>query len=528
MSERAKWSLRGRNPDILTCIASLSNDEVFTPPEFANRMLDTLAEAWAESNNGANIWADSSVTFLDPCTKSGVFLREITRRLTEGLAGEIPNLQERVDHILTKQVFGIAITRLTALMARRSLYCSKHAKGVHSVVRSFEHDSGNIWFERTEHTWVGTKCRYCDAPRSVLERDAKIENYAYDFIHTDDIRARLADLFGDNMQFDVVIGNPPYQMKGGAGGTSDSSIYHLFVQQALKLEPRYLSMVIPSRWLAGGRGMDEFRLQMLAGREVRNMVDFPVSRDVFPGVEVKGGVLYFLCVKDYDGPALVTHVRGEDVQGPQPRKLDEFDVFVRDSRAVSVLKKVLHKNESSMTEILTGDTPFGIATNFEDWFESPRHGYCELHVIRSGKRMIGYIPRDLVIKNVHLLDTWKVLIPKAGSDGGQKIPDMVLGNPLIAAPNSACTQSYLAFWVSSEEQAVSLKSYIQTRFFRFMVSLRKITQDALRGTYAWVPQQEWSQVWCDDDLFKKYDLSADDVAHIETVIKEMKSKTKDA
>jgi len=135
MSVQASFTLRGRNPDVLTCIANLSNDEVFTPPEFANRMLDTLAEAWAKGNRGANIWADKTVRFLDPSTKTGVFLREITSRLIKGLANEIPNLEERVDHIVTKQVFGIAITQLTSLLARRSVYCSKHAKGKHSKPR---------------------------------------------------------------------------------------------------------------------------------------------------------------------------------------------------------------------------------------------------------------------------------------------------------------------------------------------------------------------------------------------------------
>ena len=155
MSEQVSFSLRGRNPDVLTCIANLSNDEVFTPPEFANRMLDTLAEAWATNNGGADLWADSSVRFLDPCTKSGVFLREITSRLTKGLAEQIPDLEERVDHILTNQVFGIGITLLTSLLARRSVYCSKHANGPHSIARGFTDEAGNIWFERTEHTWAG-------------------------------------------------------------------------------------------------------------------------------------------------------------------------------------------------------------------------------------------------------------------------------------------------------------------------------------------------------------------------------------
>jgi site-specific DNA-methyltransferase (adenine-specific) len=282
MAEQASFSLRNRNPDVLTCIANLSNDEVFTPPEFANRMLDTLAEAWAADHNGANLWADRTVRFLDPCTKSGVFLREITSRLAKGLADEIPTLEERVRHILTKQVFGIGITYLTSLLARRSVYCSKHANGPHSITTGFDTEAGNIWFERIEHTWGDTKCEYCDAPRAVLDRDLGLENYAYAFIHTNDIKARIAELFGGDMQFDVVIGNPPYQMKGGAGGTSDSSIYHLFVEQAKNLEPKYLSMVVPSRWLAGGRGLDEFRKEMLSSHKLLRLVDFPVSRYYCP------------------------------------------------------------------------------------------------------------------------------------------------------------------------------------------------------------------------------------------------------
>ena len=258
MSDQASFTLRSRNPDVLTCIANLSNDEVFTPPEFANRMLDTLAEAWAADNKGANIWADKTVKFLDPCTKSGVFLREITSRLTKGLEKEIPQLEKRVSHILTQQVFGIGITQLTSLLARRSVYCSKHAKGKHSIAKSFASDDGNIWFQRMEHTWSDTKCEFCGAPKAILDREVELENYAYAFIHTDDIKTRLSEIFGGNMQFDVIIGNPPYQMKGGAGGSSDSSIYQLFVEQAKRLEPKYLSMVAPSRWLAGGRGLDDF------------------------------------------------------------------------------------------------------------------------------------------------------------------------------------------------------------------------------------------------------------------------------
>jgi site-specific DNA-methyltransferase (adenine-specific) len=191
MNNQASFTLRGRNPDVLTCIANLSNDEVFTPPEFANRMLDSLAEAWAANNGGTDLWADSSVRFLDPCTKSGVFLREIASRLTRGLAAEIPDLQERVDHILTKQAFGIGITYITSLLARRSVYCSKYADGPHSIAKGFSSDAGNIWFERTEHTWVGGRCKFCGASQKALDRGEGLETHAYAFIHSNNIKARI-------------------------------------------------------------------------------------------------------------------------------------------------------------------------------------------------------------------------------------------------------------------------------------------------------------------------------------------------
>jgi Eco57I restriction-modification methylase len=294
MSGQAGFVLRGRNPDVLTCIANLSNDEVFTPPEFANRILDTLTEAWAANNGGANIWADKMVRFLDPCTKSGVFLREITSRLIKGLANEMPDLQPRVDHILTKQVFGVGITHLTSLLARRSVYCSKHATGKHSIARSFATDGGNIWFERTEHEWENGRCAYCAASQKTLDRGEGLETHAYAFIHTDDIKARMVELFGGDMQFDVIIGNPPYQLNDDGFGTSAAPIYHHFVEQAKALEPRYLSMIIPARWFAGGKGLDEFRESMLADNRLRKIDDYLSASDVFPGVGLKGGICYFL------------------------------------------------------------------------------------------------------------------------------------------------------------------------------------------------------------------------------------------
>ncbi len=521
MSTKASFTLRNRNPDVLTCIANLSNDEVFTPPELANRMLDTLAEAWAAANSGADIWADKTVRFLDPCTKSGVFLREIASRLTRGLADDIPDLEKRVNHILTRQVFGIGTTYLTSLLARRSLYCSKYANGQHSIAKSFTSDAGNIWFERLEHTWSDTKCAYCGAPRAIFDREQGLETHAYAFIHTNDIKTRVAELFGGDMQFDVIIGNPPYQMKGGAGGTSDSSIYHLFVEQALNLDPRYAVFVIPSRWLAGGRGMDEFRASMLTSKHIRKLVDYTKMSTAFPGVDFEGGVGYFLWDRDHPGDCDYTLVLGDQEQPAVVRRLDEFDIFVRDTRAVSILKKIQALAERSMRDLVSGDTPFGLATNFDDFVDKPFEGALKLHVSVRQKRVVAWIKDSAVTKNRQLIPVWKLFLPKAYGERGA-IPANVLGPGIVADPGSVCTQTYVvAGPFSSEEEAVSCDSYLRTRFARFLISLRKITQDLPRATYSWVPQQKWDKSWTDDVLYEKYGISEDEIAFIESMVRPM-------
>jgi len=517
---QASFALRAHNPDVLTCIANLSNDEVFTPPELANQILDMLETAWTKQNPGRSIWSDKEVTFLDPCTKSGIFLREIVKRLSQGLVKEIPDLTERVNHILTKQVFGIGITQLTALLSRRSVYCSKDAKGIHSVARSFSSSEGKIWFEKTEHSWVHGKCSFCGASKAEYGRHTDLETHAYKFIHATDIRTEIRSLFGGNVHFDVVIGNPPYQL-GSDGGTRDVPIYQKFVEQAKELEPRFLSMVIPARWMSSGLGLNEFRHSMLSDRRIRSLTDYPVSREVFPSVEVKGGICFFLWDRDYTGLAEVRNIRSGVVVGPVDRDLSEFDVLVRDYRAVEILRKVLALNEESITSMLSVDKEFGWTSNFSEFRDKPLKDDIPLHYGRQGKRLVGFVKRKAVAKSPHLIDTWKVMVPQAGSDGGQRIPDVVLGRSFITSSPSVCTQTYLFFYVKNEPEALSVQSYLSTRFFRFLVSLRKNTQHATRSTYAWVPVQDWTTTWTDELLFKKYQLTKDEVEYIESQIREM-------
>jgi site-specific DNA-methyltransferase (adenine-specific) len=532
MNNQASFTLRGRNPDVLTCIANLSNDEVFTPPEFANRMLDTLAETWSASNGGANLWADSSVRFVDPFTKSGVFLREIASRLTNGLAAEIPDLQKRVDHILTKQVFGIGTTNLTSLLARRSVYCSKHASGEHSIANGFANDAGNIWFERMEHTWVGDRCKFCGAGRTTFDRGVGLETHAYAFIHTDNIKARLAELFGEDMQFDVIIGNPPYQLSDEGFGTSALPIYQLFVEQAKTLEPRYLSMVIPARWFAGGKGLDEFRESMLTDDRLRSIDDYLSASDVFPGVGLKGGVCYFLWDRDNRGTCRVTtHYKDEPLETTSRQLLEEgVDVFIRFNEGLAILKKVvgvesggaksLSLPEKKRFDLLVSSRkPFGLETTFKGKMAK---GKGDVLVYQNGGT--SYIPRSSVSTGVHLIDKWKVYTGYAAPGTGNKdtYPHRIISTPFLGEPDTISSETYLCIGpFDSRKQAESVLSYLSCRLTRLLILLHKPSQHTTRKVYTFVPTQKWTKRWTDKDLYAKYDLTASEISFVEKLVRPM-------
>jgi site-specific DNA-methyltransferase (adenine-specific) len=522
MIGQAAFTLRGRNPDVLTCIANLSNDEVFTPPEFANRMLDTLAAAWAKSHGGANLWVDKSVRFLDPCTKSGVFLREITSRLTKGLEREIPDLQQRVDHILTQQVFGIGITHLTSMLARRSLYCSKHADGKHSIAKGFARDAGNIWFERMEHTWVDGKCTYCGASQKTLDRGEGLETHAYAFIHTGDIKARIAELFGGVMQFDVIIGNPPYQLDDGGYGTSAAPIYQLFVEKALELDPRYAVFVTPSRWMAGGKGLDKYRAKMLSDKRMRRIVDYPKLYEGFPGVKIRGGISYFLWDRDHHGPCEVETIWDGQPTGPAvARYLDAYDVLVRRNEAVPILEKVRAKGEPTLDARVSSQKPFGLRTFVHG---KPERKGLKKPVKLFGSQRISWVERKDIPVNAEWIDKWKVLMTRVQGTSAA-VETKFLSRPVIAEPGTACTESYVVAGVfDTEGEASNYASYLRTRFARFLVSLRKSTQDAPKNVYAFIPDLPLTKEWTDAKLFKRYGLTAQEVSFIESQVAEHDSE----
>ena len=503
------------NPDVLACLANLSSDEVFTPPKLVNEILDLLPP---------EIWNDRNVRFLDPFCKSGVFLREIAKRLDAGLEKVITVKQERINHIFKNQLYGIAITDLTALLSRRSVYCSKTANGKYSVCEAFDNPQGNIRFERIGHTWKKGRCVFCGASEANYERGEELETHAYQFIHTE----KPEEIF--KMKFDVIIGNPPYQLSDGGGtGSSAMPIYHKFIQQAKKLNPRYLTMIIPSRWFTGGRGLDEFRDEMLKDNRIRIIHDFLYAGDCFPGVEIKGGVCYFLWVRDEKGKCKIYTHEGNQITSESERPLLEkgVDTFIRYNEAIPILRKVQNMQEESFANIVSANDPFGFDVRVENSYKRVKPKFQKKPFKNSvvffyngwRKEGLGYIDRKQIQKNVEWVDKYKVYIPKAWGVGNMS-KDWV--NPFLGNPNSCCTETYLILGpFERKEIAENVISYTQTKFFHFMLSLVKITQNTMQKAYLLVPIQDFNELWTDEKLYKKYRLTKDEIAFIESMVRPM-------
>ena len=556
-------------PDVLDCIANLSNDEVFTSPKLANQMLDMVPQ---------ELFSNPRAKILDPFCKSGVFLREIVKRLDRGLEDIIPDKQQRIDHILHKQVFGIAITELTAQLSRRTLYCSKYAcaiksgeiwisddnddkHGIHEAhsysISEFTADDvnnfcispiqGNVRFNRTiKHNFDETgTCKDCGANKQIFAENSHV----YELLHIND--ERMEEL--KNMKWDLIIGNPPYQLNvGNDGGNKSKSkaIYHKFIDQAIKLCPRYLTMIIPSRWMTKtADGVpDNWVDEMLLNNHLSEIHDFADANSCFSGVEIKGGVSYFLWNEDTVKNCKYVYEGIDGSISTRTGKLDPFDagVIIRQPYAHSILNKIINiegdyfKTEQSFSSLVSPKDFF----NNKKFLNSAWDGYVEKkdaeHSVKFyiSKNMKGipfaWIKKSDIPKNIKTLPLHKVYIPAASGTG---MDSKILGTPIYGEPNSVSSQTYLVIGYDPEkhnltkEQCENIIKYLSTKFLRYCVSIKKMTQNGSRGSYQFVPLQDftnksdinWNQSIDEIDkyLYKKYDLSEKEIEFIETIIKPM-------
>ena len=498
------------NPDVLSCIANLSNDEVFTPPEVANAMLDLLPQ---------ELFRDTNTKFLDPACKSGVFLREIAKRLLVGLEDQIPDLQQRVDHIFHQQLFGIAITELTSLLSRRSVYCSKYPNSKYSV-SCFADVQGNIRYKNTQHVWKDGKCVFCGASEKEYGDAVRhgLETHAYEFIHT----TRPEDIF--KMKFDVIIGNPPYQLSVNESGKGLGAIplYQKFVEQAKKLKPRYLCMIIPSRWFAGGVGLNIFRQEMLSDTRLHYIIDYINSTDCFPGVDINGGICYFLWDRDYEGLCNYTNVCN-GTKSTQDRCLNEHTIFIRRNEALSIVNKVLSKNEKMISDGgCSPQTPYGFLSTFIGNKVREREDDCE---ILSSKGWM-FVPKNKVQKNADTIDMYKPMFSKLSSEHAGN-PDKsgkyrVLSRMELLTPGQICTQSYLIACPSyKKEYAKNAYNYLQTKFVRFLILQTLVGMNISISNFVFVPWADFSKPWTDEELYVRYGLTDEEISFIESMIKPM-------
>jgi site-specific DNA-methyltransferase (adenine-specific) len=491
------------SPDILDTLANLSSDEVFTSPKLVNQILDLLP---------AKLFESEVTTFLDPSSKSGVFLREIVKRLNKGLEKKIPNKQERLNHIFSKQIYAFTLSSITDLITKRSLYGTTNINGKYSIFETKEKNK-NVYFDiNQDHSYDSEgKCDYCRASIEIYKsnRDQK-EKYAYYFIHE-----QIKEI--KKMQFDVIIGNPPYQLKVGVAQEQYAvPLYHKFVENAILLNPKYISMIIPSRWFSGGRGLDEFRKKMLNDNRIRTLHDFIDASECFPGqIDLKGGVCFFLWDRDNKGDCeVITHNKGKIIsKSIRPLVQPNFDIFIRYTEAIPIVEKIKVLKEKSFRSLVSSQTPFGLYSSFKDF---KKEKDFENNIKLFGNKFIGYINFNQITKNHDWIKKFKVLVPEAiGTGDGQS--DWI--KPILSEPGSACTQTYMVYGpFDSKEICENVMSYTQTKFFHFLLTLRKNTQHTPPATYEFIPLQDFNRKWDDKELYKKYNLTEDEIKFVESSV----------
>ncbi|MBN2835402.1 MAG: Eco57I restriction-modification methylase domain-containing protein [Candidatus Delongbacteria bacterium] len=532
------------NFDILETINNVGNDEVFTPVSICQQILDVLPQ---------EVWSNPNYKWLNPCDKNGVFLREIALRLDSGLVQWESNEEKRRKHILQNMIYSIGLTKFTSQVSRRTVYyCSQanrkfdgqvdqdgHSINGYAIGNGewFDTDQGNVLTPVTEHTFKKGKCIYC----GTAEKDKngqpgrysdpkQLEHYAYEFIHIEDIQTHLQKRFfgGKKVKFDIIIGNPPYQLTDGGGGSSSKPIYNLFVNQAISLKPKYMSMIIPSRWFSGGKGLDDFRAKMISDKHIRVLHDYLLAQTCFPSVSIEGGVCYFLWDRDNEGKCkIVSHDQEGNTKVSERYLSDNTDILIRDEKSLHILMKVQEKMQASFSSIVSPRNPYGISKIDESEFVDKKNSNTEISIFGrfENSREVRYLkPGFTIKKGKKLVNVWKVFISKADGAAGQignPIPARIIGKAEVGAPNVICSETFLVVGpFETENQAINVSKYMSTKFFRFMVGIRK-NKNMTQDTYKYAPLLTSNQIWTDIELYNKFDLDQEDIEYIEKYIKEL-------
>ncbi|MFA6825187.1 MAG: Eco57I restriction-modification methylase domain-containing protein [Bacteroidales bacterium] len=533
------------NFDILETINNVGNDEVFTPVKVCQQILDILP---------MEVWSNPNYKWLNPCDKNGVFLREIALRLDEGLKKWEPDEELRRKHILQKMLFSIGLTRFTSQVSRRTVYyCSQANKKFDGKVDSeghsingyaigngawFDTPEGNILTPKTEHSFVKGKCIFCgtnekgkDGKPGRYSDPGQLEHYAYEFIHDSDIKTQIQKRFfgGKNMKFDIIIGNPPYQLTDGGGGSSAKPIYNLFVEQAIRMNPKFMAMIIPSRWFSGGKGLDEFRARMISDKHIRVLHDYLLAQECFPAVSIEGGVCYFLWDRDNEGKCKIFTHQQDGIIKTSERYLNEnrtVDILIRDEKSLHILKKIQQKGFNSFADIVSPRNPFGVGKLNDELFVKNKvpEGISIFGRFDKGRETKFLKKGFSVTKGNDLVNVWKVFISKADGAAGQignPIPARIIGKAEVGSIGTICSETFLAVGpLKNREEAENVVKYMATKFFRFLVGIRK-NKNMTQDTYKYAPLISFDKCWADDDLYRLFGLDTNDIEYIEKHIKEL-------
>ncbi len=548
------------NFDILETITNVGNDEVFTPRKTCDMMLDSLPE---------EVWHNPNYKWLNPATKNGIFEREIAIRLDEGLKDIIPDTEKRRKHILQEMIFSIGQTKFTANVARRTVYYCSQANRKCDGIKApdghyvngyaigngtwFDDEEGNIKTPCLDHEFVDGsgkhmpsncsgddrkkyKCKHCSISGASEYNDKnQREKYAYELIHIPKLNLKryMQDRFfgGDrNMKFDIIIGNPPYQLSDGGAQASARPIYNLFINQARELNPKYLCMIIPSRWMTGGKGLDDFRSSMISDKHIRLLHDFIDPKECFPSNEIKGGVCYFVWERDNQGPCRIcTHKDGKIKESTRYLKEGNVDVFVRDERLLSLLEKSLAYKGGSFSKIVSPRKPYGLSGDvFKDpskyalppMSDMPIENGLTIHGLDEHlKRVKKYVASDYPIPKKEMIKGYKLFVAR---NQGSGVFGETMSEAIIAGNNELCTETYVVFGpFKTKEEALNCWDYVKTKFFRAMLGIRKLDQGAAQGVYQYVPLVDLTEKWTDKKLYEKFELSQDDIKFIEENVQEM-------